>query len=87
MPLSLHWLEKEPQAQWLLTSTPKQMPDVTCGKCRSQKLEGIYIIHLMEQVLQHSSRNKGTSNHEDVQFHFHNWNHKATEVICGNPMK
>lgn len=85
--VSLHWFEKEPQASWLLTSIPKQMPDVTCGKSRSQKLEDIYIIQFMEQVLQHSSRNNGTSNHKDVHFHFHNRNHKATRVICGNPIK
>lgn len=51
-------------ASGLPASTPEQMPVVTCGKSRSQELEGIYIRHLMEQVLQHSS-----CNHEDVNFH------------------
>uniref|UniRef100_A0A663LL49 Alpha/beta hydrolase fold-3 domain-containing protein n=1 Tax=Athene cunicularia TaxID=194338 RepID=A0A663LL49_ATHCN len=41
------------------------MSDVTCGKSRSQKLEGIYITHFMEQVLQHSSRNNSPSDHEE----------------------
>uniref|UniRef100_A0A8C4V3H6 Alpha/beta hydrolase fold-3 domain-containing protein n=1 Tax=Falco tinnunculus TaxID=100819 RepID=A0A8C4V3H6_FALTI len=43
------------------------MPAVTCGKSRSRKLEGIYITHFMEQVLQHSSKNNGISNHEDAK--------------------
>lgn len=41
-------------------------------------------IYFLEQVLQHSSRNNGISDHEDVHFHFHKCNHKATRVICGS---
>lgn len=50
------------------------MPDGTCGKARSQKLEGIYITQFMAQVLHHYSRNNGTSDQEDVHFHSQNWN-------------
>lgn len=51
-------------ASGLAASTSEQTPVVTCGKSRSQEPEGISIRHLMEQVLQHSSRN-----HEDVNCH------------------
>lgn len=58
-------------ASGLPASTPEQMPVLTCGKSRSQELEGIYMIHLMEQVLQHSSHNN-----KDVNFHLLNQNPK-----------
>lgn len=57
-------------ASGLPASTPEQMPVITCGKSRSQGLKGIYIRHLMEQVLQHSH------NHKDVNFHVLNQNPK-----------
>lgn len=57
----------------LPASTPEQMPVLTCGKSRSQELEGIYIKHLMEQVLQHSS-----CNHGDVNIHVLNQNPKGS---------